>query len=41
MAFGMSAVLIVEAATVTTGGIGASVVAVIMVFAFEACFTQG
>ncbi|KAI9666451.1 MAG: hypothetical protein M1821_004387 [Bathelium mastoideum] len=41
MALGMCAVLVIEAATVATGGTGASVVAVVMVFAFEACFTWG
>ncbi|KAF2234290.1 general substrate transporter [Viridothelium virens] len=41
MALGMCVVLVIEAATVATGGTGASVVAVIMVFAFEACFTWG
>ncbi|KAI9685306.1 MAG: hypothetical protein M1822_004679 [Bathelium mastoideum] len=41
MALGMCTVLVIEAATVATGGTGASVVAVIMVFAFEACFTWG
>ena len=40
-AIGMCLVLVVEAITVSNGSTGASVVAVVMVFMFEAFFTWG